>query len=1279
MKITKRFIALILCAIMMLSVTTGAFAQTDETDGEDSTIVVNETESEIETEEEEKSDSEESEGVLCSCILEEGEHQEGCQHYVALEKNSLYENLMSYTVFEEFYTAFLEYVNNEETMEMVFELTTEQIFELIEKMEILYAEIDEVDEQMEQDKEDFLLSMSFMPNYREKCTECEKFPCVCDLAFECICEAKEGEEHSKECPMYYAKIYDALMLATNVDEFGEVSCTLNEIETSELRQWLDKNSLLEKFNKHMDNLFQGAPVGETYPMRKSSWSSGRSSTNIEDALKMNKTATYNTSTGKYDIMLEAYTTGIVEEGQVLPADTVLVLDTSGSMAYTYNSTRIGTPMYGDYFQHPSGKYWGWYENTHLINGKNPYVLLPDGTFAEAQYTTTDANNVEIFTVVKSGSIYNGTKFYPHMQTENLTTVPRVYGNYPVYQLYSSISSESYTVKTGVPIFGSQFTYNNVVYYGWLQNSHGEPYVKLEDGTFVRVDYSRTDGKSVEIFKYTDVDTGDVYEFYPRLTEKYNNVTRAENLPIVQLYSGSSTTRMAALHEAVAEFLRLTADRNKGMSASAQSRVSIVQFSCDQHGGTAPTKVLKNLTAITIDNVDEWIAFTYGITDGGGSTHTEIGEGMLLAEDIIESAGRTSFKAVLAFTDGKPECDATSGGGYSFIEADKAVAAANRITQDHDGVVYSVCIQEHAAVNAGHALPPREGKGVNDDKNNVNRLMHLLSNNYPNASDMNTTGSGSTSEGYYMVPGGDGDLVSIFTQIGDQIGSAMINMDATATVVDYVTPYFTVPENVDDIDISIMDAKYSGSTLSWTNSSMDTSGISYTVNKDDKSVRVSGFDYNHNFVASTGRVEGNIAEAGNFYGRKLVIQFSINPNSDFLGGDDVVTNEAKSGIYMGTTEVARFEVPKVDIKVSTITPEVVSKDIYVSQQISVNDIIKVGEYSKNGKKWTVDGINNAYVDIVYKVIDSDGKTMTYTIPAGTASLEDIEWTGSVDTEPLLKKDMTYKVTCTVTSKNDTTNKSISNEVKSQVNVYKPEMTFKDSAINLGEIANYEKDNFVNVVWKHGTTEAIVSTMGTAPTLKYDYTPAVSDFKEDTDVLVTVTSKSNGSSVPEDQNITQYVTFYRDMCDYKDCDHKEKNTVSSTDAQRINFVVHIKDFDLRITKDVDGTLEEANQSFVFKITGENNFSMDVVIVGENSVTIKGLPAGEYTVQELTDWSWRYNCTDGVTKKVSAADAEEGVTSVIFTNKLNEGKWLSGDSYCENWWGGDDGAVIRRDGNN
>ena len=108
MKITKRFIALILCAIMMLSVTTGAFAQTDETDGEDSTIVVNETESEIETEEEEKSDSEESEGVLCSCILEEGEHQEGCQHYVALEKNSLYENLMSYTVFEEFYTAFLQ-------------------------------------------------------------------------------------------------------------------------------------------------------------------------------------------------------------------------------------------------------------------------------------------------------------------------------------------------------------------------------------------------------------------------------------------------------------------------------------------------------------------------------------------------------------------------------------------------------------------------------------------------------------------------------------------------------------------------------------------------------------------------------------------------------------------------------------------------------------------------------------------------------------------------------------------------------------------------------------------------------------------------------------------------------------------------------------------------------------------------------------------------------------------------------------------------------------------
>ena len=100
-------------------------------------------------------------------------------------------------------------------------------------------------------------------------------------------------------------------------------------------------------------------------------------------------------------------------------------------------------------------------------------------------------------------------------------------------------------------------------------------------------------------------------------------------------------------------------------------------------------------------------------------------------------------------------------------------------------------------------------------------------------------------------------------------------------------------------------------------------------------------------------------------------------------------------------------------------------------------------------------------------------------------------------------------------------------------------------------------------------------------------------------------------------------------------------------------------LTITKSGAEDIDE-NQSFIFTVTGPNNFSAKVVIQGNDSVTIKGLKVGTYTVTEDTDWSWRYtpkNKTQNITLQPA------GKNEVTFINSRSKGKWLGGDAYNHN----------------
>lgn len=117
------------------------------------------------------------------------------------------------------------------------------------------------------------------------------------------------------------------------------------------------------------------------------------------------------------------------------------------------------------------------------------------------------------------------------------------------------------------------------------------------------------------------------------------------------------------------------------------------------------------------------------------------------------------------------------------------------------------------------------------------------------------------------------------------------------------------------------------------------------------------------------------------------------------------------------------------------------------------------------------------------------------------------------------------------------------------------------------------------------------------------------------------------------------------------------VTVTNAYKIGLA------DLTIKKTGAQGIDE-NQTFIFKVIGTDNNTKDIALTvtihGDGSVTIKDLPIGNYTVTEVTDWSWRYEPESGNSRTVTIAASGNTVT---FKNTRNNDKWLDGNAVAVN----------------
>lgn len=941
-----------------------------------------------------------------------------------------------------------------------------------------------------------------------------------------------------------------------------------------------------------------------------------------DGLVVNKTATAKDD-GTYTITLEAYATGAsttISTSKDKPTDIILVLDQSGSMA-----DRMSVYSFKEYSNRSNGYL---HDRSHNEGSKNLYYQLEDGSYAAVSVTYEDkAITYNEITNGKNNSSRDGATNY-YENRENLYA--KVNGEYLKVTLTWEWDwgwTYTYTLPDGTEIASSEGDRNSPTF------SH-------IDGNSL---YLRSVDKSRTEYTYSYVVDGVVKEIEISVGEN----TIPENTFYERDTSGS-VQRLAALKSAVTAFANSVyakaagSDGVLGTDDDIDHRIAVVGFGSKRGYGNntellsisgnnsrnvgiayndiSNSDYVSVLQDVSTQNGQNMVNSAINALDAEGATQADLG--MEMAQRILTANpvpdGEERNRVVILFTDGSP----TSDNGFEKDVADSAIAYSQSI-RSAGAEVYAVGIFDGADATS-------EGNVDGNVTQKSNWFMQNVSSN----------GGTPQSPSYYLSAADAGTLSSIFQQIAGSIesGGTTVKLDENSVIRDVISPYFKLPDDAALDDISLSLVPYTGENQ-W-GKSEEAAGVTAEIGGTDrKNISVTGFDFSENWCGPR-KVDGTT----NYAGKKLVISFNVVPKDGFLGGNNVPTN-ANAGIYADSSAgepVKEFPEPTVNVPIKEITVTAEDKNVYLlgdvtADQLKENSSAQAGTVviDLDAADFGLEEWQYAYVNIETSLTDGNDDALTD------------GFTG-------LKEDTAYNLTVRVSPKYEGTASSgtpaeeETGEKTANVNVFKPEITWKDSEKNINEIPDYFAENFAGIVWKHGKTTSTgegVTMIGTAPNPTYAYDPVEAALTAETPVKVTV---KIGETV-----VNAFTTFVHEPCNVEGC---------SFDKDECEFIVHVKSFDLTIKKVVQDANLDPNQSFVFTVTGPNGFSMEVVIEGNGSTTITNLPAGDYTVTEDTGWSWRYSPSNS-SQTVTADSISDGKANVEFVNTRDDDHWLDGNAYCEN----------------
>ena len=638
----------------------------------------------------------------------------------------------------------------------------------------------------------------------------------------------------------------------------------------------------------------------------------------------------------------------------------------------------------------------------------------------------------------------------------------------------------------------------------------------------------------------------------------------------------------------------------------------------QYGNITSNQYAKALQSMKLEPGRTSVTNAIGALTARGGTETL--DGLTMAENILKNSdGTDRTRVVILFTDGDTD-------SYR----DDVVNKANSLKNTYGATVYTVGIFEGA-----NGKPP-----ITKDTSEANALMHRVSSNYPNATASRTTGffgginyqyndgdfnpNLKGDDSYYLSAKDADALNDIFQKISQQVSESSMDLGSTTQIKDVVSPYFTMPANTSDVTVkAVACTGYANGEPTWANNGAELTNA-VTIDPAKRTVTVSKFDFQHNFVEENGRDESDAAKPGNFYGRKLVITFTVKPQEGFWGGNNVPTNGADSGIYKDDgTKVGTFDVPTVNVPLNVPDLTAENKNIYLLGTTPAASDLGTFPVPTGEDAW-----KTAYVDIGSLEMN----------PSTISNTEDT--TG-------IKLSVTVEPKYTGANAEGTPAGKVTKTATAKVDVFTPELTYQDSTAYYGEtVSNDYSGNFVSEVWKHGDTVSTSVTMfGVKPTLDLTYTADSTKLNGNkygkNDVPVKVGVKIGN------EDVTAYTKFVHTDC-ASDCGWTTLNPANGDPA----FLIHIKTCTLSITK-AGGASDE---TYVFDVYKDGAKYSEVTIQGNGTEKLVELPVGTYTIQEDTGWSWRFTADNGTGAELNRTTPTGEITC---TNTKTTNQWLNGFS--------------------
>lgn len=964
----------------------------------------------------------------------------------------------------------------------------------------------------------------------------------------------------------------------------------------------------------------------------------------------NKTVSYEED-GSYTITLESYATGEVKTSEVtkdVPTDIILVLDLSSSM-----TEPIGTVKYTKYSSKTNEEL---YDLRYNGGEKNLWYEIP-GTSNYASVSVTKEG--ESITYESASSKTNG-ELYENNRNN----------------LYVKMDDESY-VKVSVDESGGwkrtytyTYTYNGQKTTKTSNGRNNSPgiadlYLATKDNSSAVYTYSYTDskGKEIEIETSTGGSVKPEGTFYSRSTDTSGGGSRLDALTAACKSFADAVAKKAAAAEgkeavdhriAVVGF-NSTASLYIGSSTSTEYGNAFQDMSTDTGKGNVEASIKELKTG----------------------TGTNANLGMDLANTIFNNnpveKGETRNRVVIFFTDGAP---GTSGSDYFDVGvADKTITAANTSRDTYGATVYSIAVIAGADPESAGARPEKSGEATSDM---INWYLQNVSSNKDGKPQKPS---------HYLAASDADDLKNIFEQIAEQTseGGSESKLNSSAVVKDIISPYFTLPAGTSASDISIktykcVDDAESSTGYGFEGEDAGTGGASASIDADGN-VSVTGFDFSEKWCGFETSTEGvrKVREGG----YKLVISFKVQPKDGFLGGNNVPTNGDTSGVYENEeaeTAVENFTVPKANVTIGDVDVTAKEKNVYLLGSVTKDQLVSGATVTVGADARGEGGITlnlskaddeenpyglkiwqSEYVNITVTIKDENGKEIS------ESDLRNLE------------EDKEYRIEVKVSPKKESESESVGPEASSKsnsetkgnpvINVFQPQLTFKDGTAYYGEAAwkpeQYDTNCKVGeTVWKHEETSSTDSGVEMIPYSETEEIPTLSiTYTPDSTKLYDRGTKFGKSDVPVKAEtkigaaeVTEYTTFVHTPCPEDSGCGWEDPSEGGDPA----FLVHCRTCTLTVTKAGDDALLD-NGSYVFTVKKDGEPYSEVSIQSNSSQTLSELPVGTYTIAEDTGWSWRYSASPAYSdggNGVALSSANPSGT-ITCTNTREKVKWLDGYS--------------------